>query len=332
MFPKSTQAQFWMFENEAELTVLRGKTNLAYVESHMKEAPPAAGQGHFLSEQEEADVVFYFSVKMGQFCEKFKPPMPSYVRGTSFHYFKRFYLHNSVMDYHPKEILVTAVYLASKVEEFNVSMQQFIANVQGNQERATKIILNNELLLMQELQFHLTVHNPFRAVEGFLIDIKTRCDSVHGVDSFRPEIGSFLDSVFMTDACMIFAPSQIALAAIIHAASKQKQNLDSYVTEQLFGEQGEEAMLHIITCVRNIRVMVKNIPEPTDNIKVLCNRLEQCRNQDNNPDSLAYKRKLEELVDEEDLLNQDYIPNKLPRLDSDSGDSSGMRALSPRDV
>ena len=142
--------------------------------SHVKEAPPSSGQGHFLSEQEEADVVFYFSVKMGQFCEKFKPPMPRYVRGTAFHYFKRFYLHNSVMDYHPKEILVTAVYLASKVEEFNVSMQQFVANVQGNQERATKIILNNELLLMQELQFHLTVHNPFRAVEGLLIDIKTR--------------------------------------------------------------------------------------------------------------------------------------------------------------
>merc|ERR1719154_252138 len=243
---------------------------------------------------------------MGQFCEKFKPPMPRYVRGTSFLYFKRFYLHNSVMDYHPKEILVTAVFLASKVEEFNVSMQQ--------------------------LQFHLTVHNPFRAVEGFLIDIKTRCDTVHGVDSFRPEIESFLDSVFLTDACMIFAPSQIALAAIIHAASRQKQNLDSYVTEQLFGEQGEEAMLHIITCVRNIRVLVKNIPEPTDNIKVLCNRLEQCRNQDNNPDSLAYKRKLEELVDEEDLLQQDFIPNKQPRLDSDSGDSSGIRALSPRDV
>jgi len=332
MFPKSTQAQFWMFENEAELSELRTKTNLAYIKSHMKEAPPSSGQGHFLSEQEEADVVFYFSVKMGQFCEKFKPPMPRYVRGTAFHYFKRFYLHNSVMDYHPKEILVTAVYLASKVEEFNVSMQQFVANVQGNQERATKIILNNELLLMQELQFHLTVHNPFRAVEGFLIDIKTRCESVHGVDSFRPEIESFLDSVFLTDACMIFAPSQIALAAIIHAASRQKQNLDSYVTERLFGEQGEEAILHIITCVRNIRVMVKNIPEPTDNIKVLCTRLEQCRNQENNPDSLAYKRKLEELVDEEDLLHQDHIPTKQARLDSDSGDSSGVRALSPRDV
>jgi len=128
----------------------------------------------FLTQEEEWALVYHFSVKMAEFCAKFQPPMPRYVRGTSCHYFKRFYLHNSVMDHHPKDILVTAVYLACKTEEFNVSMQQFVANINGNQERATKIILNNELLLMQQLQFHLTIHNPFRAVEGLIIDIKTR--------------------------------------------------------------------------------------------------------------------------------------------------------------
>ena len=40
------------------------------------------------------------------------------------HSVQRFYLRNSVMDYHPKEILVTAVYLATKVEEFNVSIRK----------------------------------------------------------------------------------------------------------------------------------------------------------------------------------------------------------------
>ena len=70
--------------------------------------------------------------------------------------------------------MVTAAYLACKVEEFNVSIEQFIANVQGNKERATDVILNSELLLMQELNFHLSVHNPYRAVEGILVDVKTR--------------------------------------------------------------------------------------------------------------------------------------------------------------
>merc|ERR1711874_648861 len=76
----------------------------------------------------------------------------------------------------------------------------------------------------QELRFHLTVHNPYRPVRGLLIDIKTRCDSVHNVDYFRPEIEAFLDQVFLTDAPLIFAPSQIALAAIIHAITAKAKS------------------------------------------------------------------------------------------------------------
>jgi len=319
-----------MFENEKVLNQLRGKANQTYIESHRE----GRDLEDFLSQSEEWDVVFYFAVKLGEFCAKFKPPMPRYVRGTSFHYFKRFYLHNSVMDHHPKEILVTAVYLACKTEEFNVSMQQFISNVQGNQERATKIILNNELLLMQELQFHLTVYNPFRAVEGLLIDIKTRKEGAIAseVDSFRPEIEVFLDRVFLTDAVLIYAPSQIGLAAVIHAASKKKQNLDSYVTSRLFGSQDQEALGHIISVVRNIRLMVKNIGEPSGDIKALCTKLERCRNQENNPDSQAYKRKLEALVDEEEMLSELGRGGKQPRRDSTGSGTEpgghGIRALS----
>ena len=311
-----------MFKNEEEIQRIKSETNQRFIEKHQLRAE---GQkvDFFLSEEDEVDVEFYFSVKMGEFCTKFQPPMPRYVKGTAHHYFRRFYLGNSVMDHHPKEILVTCVYLACKVEEFNVSMAQFVANIQGNQERATKIILNNELLLMQELQFHLTIHNPFRAVEGMIIDIKTRHSAGAEVDSWRPHIDKFLDSVLLTNAFLIYSPSQIALAAIIHAASVHKVNVDSYVTQQLFEGQPQEAMIHIVTSVRNIRMMVKNMrPEPTQTIKSLCGRLESCRDQDNNPDSAAYKRKIEALVDEEDLIMEDHIPIKQPRMD-------GVQVLSP---
>ena len=42
---------------------------------------------------------------------------------------------------------VTAAYLACKVEEFNVSLEQFVGNINGNKERAMEIILNHELLV-----------------------------------------------------------------------------------------------------------------------------------------------------------------------------------------
>ena len=70
-------------------------------------------------------------------------------------------------------------------------------------------------------------------------------------------------------------------------------------------------------------MMVKNMRgEPVMTIKSLCGRLESCRDQDNNPDSAAYKRKIEALVDEEDLIMEDHIPMKQPRLD-------GVQVLSP---
>lgn len=67
---------------------------------------------------------------------------------------------------------VTCVYLACKVEEFNVSISQFVSNIKGDREKASDIILNNELLLMLHLNYNLTIHNPYRPVEGLLIDIK----------------------------------------------------------------------------------------------------------------------------------------------------------------
>ena len=75
---------------------------------------------------------------------------------------------------------------------------------------------------------------------------------------------------------------------------------------------------------RNIRLMVKNLPkEASRDVRSLLSKLEQCRNQENNPDSAAYKRKLEELVDEEDLILEDQqLPTKQARMD-------GVHTLSP---
>ena len=64
------------------------------------------------------------------------------------------------------------MYLACKVDEFNVSIGQFVGNLKGDREKFANIILGFELLLMDKLHYHLTVHNPFRPLEGFFIDIK----------------------------------------------------------------------------------------------------------------------------------------------------------------
>ena|SRR6218665_1050242 len=75
------------------------------------------------------------------------------------------------------------VYLACKVEEFNIPIEMFIKNMPSvrnalpgtakhEAEKAGDLLLSQELPLLEILHFHLTVHNPYRPVEGLIIDIK----------------------------------------------------------------------------------------------------------------------------------------------------------------
>jgi len=50
-------------------------------------------------------------------------------------------------------------------------------------EEAVDLVLSQELLLMQMLYYHLTVHNPYRPVEGLLIDIKVGVTSHYRIVS-----------------------------------------------------------------------------------------------------------------------------------------------------
>lgn len=59
----------------------------------------------FLSEEDEQKLLRSYEYNLKEFCRRFEPPMLKCVVGTAFHYFKRFYLRNSPMDHHPKEIL-----------------------------------------------------------------------------------------------------------------------------------------------------------------------------------------------------------------------------------
>lgn len=125
-------------------------------------------------------------------------------------------------------------------------------------------------------------------------------------ERLRPGVDDFLERVFFTDVCLLYAPSQIALAAILHAASKVQENLDRYVTETLFGVDGHNKLADLIEAVRSelqfiilnycnmfqfvleIRSMVKLVDTPPpskEQLKMFEKKLERCRNPENNPDS-----------------------------------------------
>nr|SVE76449.1 EOG090X080D [Daphnia longispina] len=309
MFATSTQRNFWMFKDETDVSNSRLSANIKYISRRGRNMTAVERETHFLNVTEEKTLILSYEYQLRDFCRNFLPPMPRYVVGTALHYLKRFYVNNSVMDYPPKEILVTAVYLSCKVEEFNVSMDQFVGNLKGDREKAASIILNNELLLMQKLDYQLTVHNPFRPLEGLMIDMKTRFPNFSDPERLRPGIDEFLEQVFYTDAILIFSPSQISLAAIIHSASTSKENVDEYITKVLFPSD-ERHLSIIIEAVKKIRIMVRSVPKPPrETIKALEKKLVLCCNPDNNSESPAFKKRMKQSFDDEESFEDGQYPS-----------------------
>lgn len=292
MFATSTQKLHWIFENEQKLIKLRMEANNLYVNSNPYKVTELKLFDFYLTFNEECQLIKYYENLLKDFCKKFQPTMPRTVIGTAFQYFKRFYLNNTVMNYHPKHIMVTCVYLACKVEEFNVTIQQFVLNTKGDRNRATDIVLNNELLLMQQLKYHLTTHNPYRSIEGFLIDIKTRCPSIKDPERFRQHIDYFIDRSYFTDACLLYSPSQIALAAVSYAAKQFNSSIDEYLTEILLADD-KQNLDHLTEMMDSISNMIHQVNIPAKDVfKKIERKLERCTNQKNNPDSNEYRRAL----------------------------------------
>ncbi|XP_047273819.1 cyclin-H isoform X1 [Homo sapiens] len=175
MYHNSSQKRHWTFSSEEQLARLRADANRKFRCKAVANGKVLPNDPVFLEPHEEMTLCKYYEKRLLEFCSVFKPAMPRSVVGTACMYFKRFYLNNSVMEYHPRIIMLTCAFLACKVDEFNVSSPQFVGNLRESplgQEKALEQILEYELLLIQQLNFHLIVHNPYRPFEGFLIDLK----------------------------------------------------------------------------------------------------------------------------------------------------------------
>lgn len=215
--------------------------------------------------------------------------------GTACMYFKRFYLNNSVMEYHPRIIMLTCAFLACKVDEFNVSSLQFVGNLRESplgQEKTLEQILEYELLLIQQLNFHLIVHNPYRPFEGFLIDLKTRYPMLENPEVLRKTADDFLNRVALTDAYLLYTPSQIALTAILSSASRAGITMESYLSESLMLKENRTCLSQLLDIMKSMRNLVKKYEPPRpEEVAVLKQKLERCHSAELALNVITKKRK-----------------------------------------
>nr|XP_054507690.1 cyclin-H isoform X2 [Agelaius phoeniceus]XP_054507691.1 cyclin-H isoform X2 [Agelaius phoeniceus] len=324
MFHSSTQRRHWTFHGEEELARRRAEGNRRARARAAASGKVPQGDPVLLEPHEELALCKYYEKRLLDFCAAFKPAMPRSVVGTACMYFKRFYLNNSVMEHHPRIIMLTCTFLACKVDEFNVSSAQFVGNLRESplgQEKALEQILEYELLLIQQLNFHLIIHNPYRPFEGFLIDIKTRYPVLENPEILRKTADDFLNRVALTDAYLLFTPSQIALSAILSSGSRAGINMESYLSESLMLKEDRSTLSRLLDEMKCMKNLIKKyeLPRPEE-VAALKQKLEKCHSLDLSFNTNPKKRKGYEddeyvtkkcKMDEEEWTDDDLVDSEL---------------------
>ncbi|KAI9929816.1 hypothetical protein ASPWEDRAFT_167484 [Aspergillus wentii DTO 134E9] len=281
IYRSSSQFRFWSF-TEASLQSLRVSTNALAgdrVRAALRRAREARqsanssaagtptpnqagsdadGKGNeekeieCLTPEEEQELVTYFCEQIVQLGETYKPPLPTIVRATAIQYLRRFYLSNSPMTYHPKSIMACALFLATKTDNYYISLRHFAEVIPG--KTTAEEVIAPEFLIMQSLRFTFDVRHPFRGLEGGIMELQamsqgmgqpaphlphqTSEDLRRGILSLPPpQAGvppsnsisdrlarahhttreTLKSAAQMTDAYFLYTPSQIWLSAFLLA-------------------------------------------------------------------------------------------------------------------
>ncbi|GAM34938.1 hypothetical protein TCE0_015r02851 [Talaromyces pinophilus] len=279
IYKTSTQFRIWTYTKES-LKSLRANTNAAACErlraaqNRAREAPrsatpstsgnltpnPSDGDSKVeaalgkdvdcLSAEEELMFVRYYCEQALELGDNYKPALPTMVRATAIQYLRRFYLSNSVMTYHPKTIMPCALFLATKTDNYYLSLNEFAKAVPKIDKPAD--VIAPEYTLTQSLRYTFDVRHPFRGLEGGIMELQAiaqgegqpgpfitgqtsesmkqainNIEPLPGFDKGSPSSrisaahGKARDllktAAQMTDAYFHYTPSQIWLAALMVA-------------------------------------------------------------------------------------------------------------------
>ena len=97
-----------------------------------------------------------------------------------------------------------------------IGIDKYVSMLEESLQYETgSFILGNEFLLMEALDYSLTVYNSYRPLDGFLIELRDRL-SVESSECLKKLALSFINDAILTDATLLYSPSQIALSALVY--------------------------------------------------------------------------------------------------------------------
>ncbi|KIX99698.1 uncharacterized protein Z520_04333 [Fonsecaea multimorphosa CBS 102226] len=271
-YRKSTQYRQWSYTQE-KLAEIRQNTNdvacirlreKARIAVAAESTQTSSDEGSFshgregvvltdgdiqtLKAEEELKIVDWACMKIIEVSGAMEPRIPSNITATAIQYLRRFYLTNSPMIHHPKQLVPCALYLATKADHLYLPLSKFIDGLEGVSEESIKA---RESVLLQGLRFALDVRHPMKGLVGGCIEMHAmaeegRLGGISKATGFASRIDSAADqakkllvtAAQMTDAYFLYTPSQIWLAALTLA---DRELTETYLERKLADLASPEA-------------------------------------------------------------------------------------------
>ncbi|WJX63344.1 Cyclin-H1-1 [Trifolium repens] len=200
------------------------------------------------------------------------------IKATALVFFKRFYLQWSVMEHQPKNIMLTCIYAACKIEENHVSAEELGKVISQDHQ----MILNNEMIVYQSLEFDLIVYAPYRSVEGFTDYMEEFCnageDELQMLKALQNTARLEVDKMMLTDAPLLFPPGQLALAALRTSNALHKVlDFDSFLSRIFSRQNSTHTMADLLESLDAIESWVRKYRSPSEKeLKHINRKLKSC--------------------------------------------------------
>ncbi|WVO16712.1 hypothetical protein L204_104393 [Cryptococcus depauperatus] len=221
-FHESSQFKHWRF-SLAALETLRLELNSKSVEVAKRntelEKKAQKSLGHdipdpppsttYLTVADELLLLRFYCLQVSKICRQ-GFGLSEAVESTAISYVKRFYLKNSVMEWHPKIIMPTCLFLAAKTTNFPIPVDVFVSKIP---KLSADDVLEKEFLVAQSLGFEFWVRGPHKPLRGWGLELQDQLDPpAEMILKALPIALNYLSTSYLTDAELIFTPSQISLA------------------------------------------------------------------------------------------------------------------------
>ncbi|GIL86587.1 hypothetical protein Vretimale_11514 [Volvox reticuliferus] len=145
----------------------------------------------------------YYQQIIQEKCREMRMPMK--VMATAIQYHKRFFLRHTSMEFDPGRVMITAIFMATKVEERYTRAADIAAAFDVSED----LVVKQEVALLEGLNFDLVVHSPYRALHGMIQELKdARLAAAAGIPPSAASAASGLPLIPLDDA-LLSAPSQL---------------------------------------------------------------------------------------------------------------------------